>query len=300
MNMAYLYFSIFPLRLSVFACAFLLVLSGCKKTVEKKVTDYASFPLKGVVVRLDRVKKRVMIAHHEIPNYMAAMTMPFRVKDSTLLDVAQPGDSITATLMVSRTESWIEGLRVIGQGEEISQQQAVDAMFKRLFKPGDALPDLALTNQENKPIRFSDFKGCAVAVTLVYTRCPIPEFCIRMSQQFAAIQRSLKREAALNETWHLVTATFDVQHDTPKILKEYGKGYAADFSVWDFVTMSAHDLQTLLDGLDMLATPGEGGLIDHTLRTILIDKNGNVARIIKGNEWTSEEIVAEMRILAEK
>jgi protein SCO1/2 len=281
---------------TVFVLGLLLVVA-CNKSDEKKETEYTSFPLKGEVVRIDRVKKRILIAHEEIPNYMTAMTMPFRVKDSTLLDVAQPGDSITATLMVSRTESWIEGLRVMGKGEAISQQQAVDAMFKRLFKPGDALPNIGLTNQENKPLRLSEFKGRAVAVTLVYTRCPIPEFCIRMSQQFAAIQRSLKRESALNGKWHLVTATFDVEHDTPKVLKEYGRGYVADFSVWDFVTMSKPDLHTLLDGLDMMATPGEGGLIDHTLRTILLDKNGKISSVVKGNEWTADEIVVDMRAL---
>ena len=275
-----------------------VLIAGCKKSEDKKEADYTSFSLKGVVVRIDRVKKRVMIAHQEIPNYMAAMTMPFRVKDSTLLDVAIPGDSVAATLMVSRTESWIEGLGVLGKGTPVSQTQAEDAMFKRLFKPGEPLPDVALTNQDSKKIRLSDFKGRAVAVTLIYTRCPIPEFCIRMSSLFSAIEKSLNHDPSINGKWHLVTATFDVKHDTPRVLKEYGTSYRADFADWDFVTMSEGDLQTLLDGLDMMATPGEGGLIDHTLRTILIDKNGNVVRIIKGNEWTSDELVAAIKALA--
>lgn len=288
-----------PWRLCAFACAFFFLLNGCKKSDEKKETDYTSFPLKGEVVRIDRMKKRVLIAHEEIPNYMAAMTMPFRVKDSTLLDVAQPGDSITATLMVSRTESWIEGLSVMGKGAPISQMAAEDAMFKRLFKVGEPLPDVALTNQDAKPIKLSNFKGRAVAVTFIYTRCPIPEYCIRMSLLFSAIEKSLQRDHSMNGRWHLVTATFDLKNDTPKVLKEYAKLYHADFSDWDFVTMSERDLHSLLDGLDLMATPGEGGLIDHTLRTILIDKNGNVVKIIKGNEWTADEVTAEMKKLVE-
>ena len=285
------------LRLCGFACALFIILAGCSKSDRSKETDYTSFPLKGEVVRIDRVKKRVLIAHGEIPDYMAAMTMPFRVKDTTLLDVAQPGDSVTATLMVSRTESWIEGLSVMGKSTPVSQAEAEGTVFARLFKTGQPLPDISLTNQDGKPLRLSNFKGKAVALTLVYTRCPIPDFCIRMSSHFASIQKKLNQDAEGNNKWHLITATFDVKHDTPKVLKEYGKNYGADFSVWDFVTMSEKDLRTWLDGLDMMATPGGAGLIDHTLRTILIDKNGNVVKIIKGNEWTPDEIAAEMKSL---
>lgn len=272
-------------------------LVGCSKDQNSKEVDVKTFPIKGEVVKIDREKHRVMIAHEEIPNYMAAMTMPFKVKDTTLLDVAQPGDSVQGLLAVSRTESWIASLSLLGKGELPDQAAERALILSKLFKEGEPLPDVVFTNQNGKNFRLSNYRGEVVALTFIYTRCPLPDFCIRMSSSFAKVQRALAHDATLRNKWHLVSISFDPKFDSPKVLKSYGQTYSADFTTWDFATTSEQSLAKLAEGLDLYVQPGEGGLIDHTLRTVLLDQQGRLIKTIKGNDWTPEELAKDIRSL---
>ncbi|MBI2619468.1 MAG: SCO family protein [Ignavibacteriales bacterium] len=241
-----------------------------------------------------------MISHEEIPNYMMAMTMPFKVKDTTLFVGVSVGDSVQGTLAVSRSESWLETLSVIGKGEPPKEMPAEDIRIARLFQKGKPLPDLEFRNQDNRPVRFSSFKGKVVAVTFIYTRCPLPDFCIRMSDYFARIQRTLKKDASLAEKWHLVSISFDTKHDSPVVLKKYGKNYGADFTRWDFLTGNEDAIMKITDGFDMFIQNERGGIFNHNLRTAILDKNGKLVETIISNEWKPEEVAEKMRELSKK
>lgn len=274
-----------------------LLVVGCGKKEEKKQTDLVTFPLKGEVVVLDTAKMRVTIAHEEIPNYMMAMTMAFKVKDPFLLKAVAVGDSVQGTLAVSRTESWLETLTVMNAAEPPQTLTADEITFRRLFKEGESIPDFSFVNQDGKRVRFSDFRGKVLAFTLIYTRCPIPDFCIRMSDYFSRIQKTLGKDPALRDKWHLMSISFDPKNDTPGVLKKYGQNYGADFSTWDFVVDKISTIQQLGDGLDLTFYDDEGGLIAHNLRTVLIDQKGNLVQVIKDNEWKPEEVVKRIREL---
>lgn len=276
------------------------LMTGCLKKQENKTTEITTFPLKGEVVRIIPDEQRIMIAHGEIPNYMKAMTMPFKVKDTTFLTLVHPGDSVLATLAVSRTESWLATISVLGKGTPPKVLTGNELLFKQLFKEGEPVPDVEFTNQDNKKVHLSAFKGKALALTFIYTRCPLPDFCIRMSNNFEAIQRSLKKDPSLDGKWHLMSITFDPDFDRPKVLKDYGKSYDADFSDWDFVVTDKKSLEKIADGFDLTYEPDQGGLIAHTLRSVLIDKQGNLVKILKGNDWTAEEVTSRIRDLANK
>lgn len=263
-------------------------------TEEQKPTDLVTFPLVGEVVAIDTVKHRITISHEEIPNYMDAMTMPFKVKNLALLSAVQIGDSIHGVLAVSRTESWLDTLVVIGKGEPPSTTLTEGTILARMFKEGDQLPPVELTNQGGKKVYLSNFKGQAVALTFIYTRCPLPDFCIRMSNHFAKIQKTLNKDNSLNGKWHLLSVSFDPKFDTPKALKSYGKSYGADFSTWDFVTADQATITRLSDGLGLSVTDDEGGLFAHNLRTVLLDKEGKIVKVIEGNEWKPEDVVEAM------
>lgn len=269
-------------------------LAGCSKEDEGKQTELVTFKLRGEVVGLSPEKMRMMIAHEEIPDYMQAMTMPFKVKDSTLFERVAVGDTVEGTLAVSRTESWIASLAVVGKGET-AQLSPEDVLFRKLYKEGEPLPDYAFTNHEGKKIRFSDFRGKVLAFTFIYTRCPLPDFCIRMSDHFAKIQKELKSDRTLDDTWHLLTISFDPDFDTPAVLKKYGGTYGADFRSWDFATDDIRSITNLADGLNLTLEEDEGGLIAHNLRTAVLDTKGNLAKIFVGNEWTPADVVQEVR-----
>lgn len=286
------------MKIFLLCLSLLVALAGCTKKEESNTTEIKTFPLKGQVVRIMPEQHRIMIAHEEIPNYMKAMTMPFKVKDTTLLSVVHPGDSVVATLAVSRVESWLETISVLGKGEQPKVLTGNEILLKKLVREGEAVPDVQFTNQDNKKIRLDAFKGKVLALTFIYTRCPLPDFCIRMSDNFSKIQKSLKKDASLNGKWHLFSVTFDPEFDKPTILKEYGKTYGADFSDWDFLVTDKVSLQRFVDGFDLTYQPDEGGLIAHTLRTIIIDQKGKLVRILKGNDWTPDQTANSIRELA--
>jgi len=228
---------------------------------------------------------------------MMAMTMLFKVKDRAILDRIAPGDSVQGTLAVSRTESWLENLSVLGHGEPPNTLEAGDILAKRLFKIGDNLPNITLVNQEGKNISISQYRGKMLAISFIFTRCPLPDFCIRMSDNFSRLERELKKQTSFAGQWHLLTVSFDPKFDTPKVLKQYGENYGADFATWDFATAPVETLRQITDGLDLMFTE-EDGLITHNLRTVLIDQKGRIVQVIKGNEWTVGDFLNTMKSAA--
>lgn len=274
------------------------MLAACSR--EEKRADLVTFDLRGRVVSIDYARHRIVIDHEEIPNYMMAMTMPFKVKDTTLLYRAEPGDSIQGTLAVSRSESWLETLAVIGQGAPPPEVTAEDIMFRRVYKTGDVLPDFSFVNQQGKRIRFSDYRGKVVAITFIYSRCPLPDFCIRMSNYFAQIQKALSRDRSLEGRWHLITISFDPKFDTPAVLQEYGRSYNADFRTWDFATDSIKTIQKIADGLGLVQQDDEGSLISHNLRTAVLDAEGRLVDLLIGNEWKPKELEEIIRATMRK
>jgi protein SCO1/2 len=283
-----------PQTISTLLVFLTFLLLSCSKQ-EQKATELVTFPLRGEVVAIDTVKHKLMVAHEEIPNYMDAMTMPFKVKNLELLKSVQIGDSIQGVLAVSRTESWLETFTVTGKGEPPTARMTEETILARMFKEGESLPAIEVTNQGGRKIRFSDFKGKALALTFVYTRCPLPDFCIRMSNHFAKVQRLLARDKSLDGKWHLISISFDPKFDTPKVLKNYGQSYSADFLTWDFVTADQATITKLTDGFGLSFSDDEGGLIAHNLRTVLLDKEGKIMKVISGNEWMPDELVDAMK-----
>jgi len=271
-------------------------ISSCSRQ-EQKPTDLVTFPLRGEVVAIDTAKNRVTVDHEEIPDYMMAMTMPFKVKDPSLLRGLHVGDTVQGTLAVSRTESWLETITVVGKGEEVETLMPEQIQLRHQFQPGEILPDLPFLNQDGKTVRFSDFRGRVLAFTFIYTRCPLPDFCILMSNNFAKIQKSLSKDRSLDRTWHLISISFDPKFDRPKTLKAYAENYGADLSTWDFVTdpdTTGRSILKLADGLDLTYADDEG-LIQHNLRTVVLDGEGKLVKLIKGNEWKAEELSGEIR-----
>lgn len=269
---------------------FLLLLASCSR--KQPATELVTFSLRGEVVRIDSTEGRLLVSHEEIPNYMPAMTMPFKLKDRRLLKRVSVGDSIGATLAVSRTESWLENIVVLRPGVGFTPLRAGEIERTQLNKEGDSVPDFLLLNQDGEPVSLSGFRGNMVVLTFLYSRCPLPDFCIRMSQQFAELQKLFKARGDVNT--RLLSISFDPAHDRPAVLKEYGHNYGADFTLWQFLTdpdTMGTAVGVFANGFGLSYIPAEG-LIDHNLRTAVIDQEGRLIRVLNGNEWKVEEVDA--------
>jgi protein SCO1/2 len=256
------------------------------------------YPLKGKVVEVDIAGRKVTIAHEDIPGFMPAMTMPFVVleKDSPLLRDVAPGDEITATLVAPDSRYWLEDLVVVRRGrpDPAAAPRAPEP------RPGDAMPEVALLDQDGRPLRLADYRGKAVALTFVFTRCPLPDFCPLMMRNFQAAHVVLVKDAALAARTHLLTISFDTKHDTPDVLRAFGKPFqetATPFTHWTLATGTDGAIRALGGALE-LDYVEENRSFTHNLRTAVLDPEGKLRRLFRGNEWTPEELVAEMRAAA--
>jgi protein SCO1/2 len=258
------------------------------------------YPLKGKVVEVDLANRQVTIAHEDIPGFMPAMTMPFVVleKDAALLRGVGPGDEITATLVAPDSRYWLEELVVVKKGTP--DPNATPAPRAHEPHPGDAMPDVGLVDQDGKPLRLADYHGKAVALTFVFTRCPLPDFCPLMMKKFAAVHATLAKDAALASRTHLLTISFDTKHDTPDVLRAFGKPFqktAKPFTHWTLATGKDEAIRTLGGALE-LDYVEESRSFTHNLRTAVLDPEGKLRRLFRGNEWTPEELVAELKAAA--
>jgi protein SCO1/2 len=159
-----------------------------------------------------------------------------------------------------------------------------------VLSTGDSVPDCELTDQNGRPLRLSQFKGQALALTFIFTRCPLADYCPRMTAHFAAVQRAMGGD----KNWHLLSLSFDPEYDTPEKLLAYARAHGADTSRWTFATAKP-DVVKGLGAWFGLEARMKDGLIDHNLRTVVIDAEGRVQHIFQGNTWTPQELIWELR-----
>lgn len=257
------------------------------------------YELKGKVVAVDKSDRTATISHQDIVGYMPAMTMPFKIKNDADLEMLAPGDEVTGTLVVDDVSSWVEISTIAEGGSPLSPTAAVPGEPK----PGDVVPDFALTNQDGKRIHLAQYRGQALALTFIYTRCPQPDQCTLMSNNFAAIDRELQKQPEVYQKTHLLSISFDPDYDTPKVLRSYGASHTERYSDesfphWEFATGSSDEVKGIAQFFGMRyyhdTESGEDQVI-HSLRTAVISPEGKLAKLYRGNEWKPEEILADLK-----
>ena len=281
--------------------AAVLVLTACNRRPDSSgrsaspSTNQQSFQVKGVVISVKLLEKTVEIKHEEIPGYMPAMTMPFEVRDTNELAGLQPGESVAFRMLVTDTEGWIDQIRKLAA----SPGNAPPSTFRLVrevepLNPGDPLPHYAFTNQFGQPISTDQFKGQALAVTFLFTRCPFPTFCPLMANHFAEAQQKLLAMSNAPTNWQLLTISFDPDFDTPAVLKAYAERYKYDPAHSSFPTGALIDITALAEQVGLTFWHDDTGNISHNLRTFVVDASGRLRKILNGNQWTSDELVQEM------
>ena len=248
---------------------------------------------------MDTGQKLLTLDHQDIPGYMPAMIMPFPVKDDRMLKAAAPGDEVTASLVVTGKDYWLEDVVVTRRTPDGAHPTARPQ--PREPEPGAALPDFALVNQDGRKIRLADYRGRALALTFIYTRCPLPDFCPLMSRNFEAASKELAADPALQARTHLLSISFDTQHDTPEVLKRYGSAFVGDgprpFAHWEFASGAGAEIRKLGDSLGLDYDPDQGMWV-HNLRTAVVGPDGTLVRSFRGSDWKPEDLVASLRAAA--
>ncbi len=279
--------------------------AGCNRTPVAPDPSAApqgkQYPVRGKVVSTDASRGEVVLDAAAIPGFMEAMTMPYKLRTPSILSELHPGDEITATLYVTDGSDLLDQIVITGQG----QPDYKPPMQYHVPTAGDAVPDFKFLNQSGKHVSIGDFKGKVLLVTFVYTRCPLPDFCPRMSQNFAKIDKTLAADPALYAKTHLLTVSFDPEYDTPAVLRSYGGAYTGQytqekFAHWDFAAPSNADQKSVDEFFDVGVTPEKDKTITHSLSTVVIGPDGKVFRWYPTNDWTPDQILSDVKELAAK
>ena len=253
------------------------------------------YPLEGQIIGVSPEHLQLTINHKDIPNFMPGMTMAYAVKDRKELDGIAAGDLVTATLVVTGNDVYVRGIKKTGHADLPANARPVKVMD--IMAPGDTVPDDRLEDQAGTPRKLSDWRGKALAVTFIYTRCPMPDLCPLMDRQLAAVQKAVAADPALKGRVHLVSVSFDPQHDTPEVLRAHAHGLNADPRVWTFLTGSGDAIDHVAErfGVSVMHESDPGQTITHNLRTAVIDPKGRVTTLYSGNEWTPDQLIDALK-----
>jgi protein SCO1/2 len=240
---------------------------------------------------------RVMVSHDDIPGYMPAMTMPFTLAADQAYPPLAPGDTVRFQLLVGSGSPRAQRFVVTGHNAAVVAALAAPApaatpLASRL-RAGDPLPPFALVDQRGKPFTLERLRGRRTAVTFIFTRCPVPEFCPLMVQRFLEVERTLTRDRELADV-QLVAITLDPRNDTPAVLAAYATAKGVDQARWRLLTGSAAEVAGLTKAF-AVHVEKNGVLLDHTLATAVIDADGRVVEIWRGNRWTAADVVTALR-----
>lgn len=277
-----------------FCLALALLVVACGRS------DRREYRLQGQVLSVAAERKEATIKHEDIKGFMPAVTMPYKVRDESLPSLG-PGDLITATLVMIRNDAYLENVKKVGHApvEKAPGQPGASASSGfELLKVGQPVPAVHFTDQDGRSLEFGSLNGSAVVVTFTYTTCPMPTFCPLMDRHFVTMQAKLdENRNALNV--RLLSVSLDPLTDTPPVLKKHAQGLGADPAIWTFVTGDRDAIEQWAARFGVSATrvidnPRD---ITHNLRTAIIDRQGNLVQTYTGNEWTPEQVLADVRVM---
>jgi len=250
------------------------------------------YELQGRVVAVDPSARQLTIAHQDVPGLMKGMTMPFIVsrQDDWIFRAIGAGDEVHATLVITDHAEL--------QNISFTKGTAADSTSPlHIPQPGEEVPDVALTNQNGQPIDLKQFRGKPLLLTFVYTNCPFPDYCPRMSSNFARVLEQLQKNPTAFGQAQLLSISIDPERDKPAVLREYGERYVGRvdprFQHWQFASGSPEQVRKAADFFG-LAYNSKDGQIVHSLSTVLVGKDGKVLKVYSGNAWKPDEVAADM------
>lgn len=283
---------------------------GCHKSAENPPgvalhptsTPVDRYHLHGLVLATSAATGEITVQHGDIPGFMPAMTMAYKLKNPTEIQKLKPGDEISADVLVhSDSDDYLlDSVAITSE----ARRGLVPAMLPpQQLMVGEAVPDVPLVNQDGKTIHLKDYRGKALLITFIYTRCPMPTACPLITSHFAKVNNDLASDPKAYNASHLISISLDPAYDKPPVLRQYGLAYLDDnagaFSHWEFADTAPGDLKKLAEAFGLQYSE-ENNQITHTMATTLIDPDSKIAQTWVGSDWNPDDVASAVRSLALK
>jgi len=256
-------------------------------------TNVQKFQVTGLLKELKPDHRSAVIQHDAISNYMPAMAMSFKVKNTNELAGLRAGDSISFRLLVTQDESWIDHVTRSSSSSFLSVHAETNLNSAASRTSVHPLMNYQFTNELGQPVTLAGFHGQALGITFFFTRCPIPEYCPRLSRNFAEASQKLAAMPNAPTNWHFLSVSIDPQMDTPSVLRTYAGRYHYDPNHWSFLTGPVDNVRELARQSGVTYEP-DNGLLNHNFRTLIIDASGHLQMSFPIGGNLSDSIVTEI------
>lgn len=257
------------------------------------------YELDGRLVAVDRAAHTLTVAHHDVPGLMKGMTMPFLVgtDSSWIFQAIEPGDQVHATLVLTDHAE----LQDVTFTKTSTNAGDTSLTPSHIPEPGEEVPDVALVDQNGQKITLRQFRGRPLLLTFIYTRCPFPDYCLRMSSNFQQVLQTLQKDPAVFARSQLLSISIDPENDKPAALRNYGERYVTGidpkFQHWTFATGSPAEVRRTANFFGLAYNQKDGQIV-HSLSTVLVGKDGKVLKVYFGNDWKPEDVAADLAAAA--
>ena len=209
------------------------------------------------------------------------MSMPFLVTPS-VFETLHRGAEIEAAVDERTSPATLSALRLVTAA-------APAPRYVPELQQGDTVPDFALVDQRGQAVSLSRFRGQALVLSFIYTRCRDATMCSLVSAKFARLQRMLGRAPI-----HLIEITLDPAYDTPAILARYGAAFGANAARWTLATGEPSAARDLAARAGIVTTETPRGIV-HSEAVLILDRNGRLTQLIGGNSWSANDVLTEAR-----
>lgn len=273
--------------------ALMLLWASCNRSTNTQPKRYT---LKGTVISVDKNAGTADVDNEPIQGFMEKMVMPYKIRPASVLSQLQPGDVITADVVVEPNNYWLENVKVTAHTQLPASEKPTASLH--VPSPGEEVPDFKLINQNGRQMSLHEYRGETLLLTLIYTRCPFPDFCPRVSHEFADIDKKIQADPAKYGKTHLLSVSFDPVHDTPKVLRAYGFSCAGSkdpalFQRWEFAAIPKGELPKFAEFF-ALTYEDNDGVITHSLSTAVISADGKIYRWYHGADWEAPDLLQDV------
>lgn len=254
----------------------LLLLLGC--------WGQDAYIVEGTVVEV-RGEHELVLDHEDVPGLMTAMVMPFSVASPELLEGLEPGHKVVARYLLSREGGQLTKIRITGKGPAPTL-----SLGPIPLKPGVTLPRTEIPTHDGGALVIGEGQGRNVAVTFLYTSCPIPEMCPALVARLQALDAQLGEA----DDVRILAVTLDPEHDTQQVLADYAEQVDAS-PRWLFGRLGgaeALDDLAMYAGLPVLR---EGDQIVHALRLIVLDAQGRLIERYDDARFPADRVLTQLR-----